>query len=150
MLTFKFKQLGHGPTVKIGQVCEQTELMISVQVQIQMGIPAAFYPIPRMGRAQCGNFGPKWSPTNRPRWWHDVRGQGNKRNKFKRRVSNPDGDRGKGPDQKCNRGVHRLRSVRSEMSWIDKELYSVTCYHMAKRLLTHGHVMSDYWSMGHS
>ena len=33
MLTFKFKLLGHGPTVKIGQVCEQTELMILVRVQ---------------------------------------------------------------------------------------------------------------------
>ena len=34
MLTFKFKQLGHGLTVKIGQVCEQTELMVSVRVQL--------------------------------------------------------------------------------------------------------------------
>ena len=30
LLMFKFKQLGHGPTVKISQVCEQIEPMISV------------------------------------------------------------------------------------------------------------------------
>ena len=72
LLTFKFKQLGHGPTVKIGQVCEQTELMVSVRVQSQIGLLAAFRPTPRMGRAQCGNFGQEWSPTNRSSQWHQV------------------------------------------------------------------------------
>ena len=33
MLTFKCKQLGHGPTVEIGQACKQTELMIAVKKQ---------------------------------------------------------------------------------------------------------------------
>ena len=72
VLTFKFKQLGYGPTVKIGQVCEQTELMVSVRVQSQMGLSTAFRPTPRIGRAQCGTFGQKWSPTNRPSRRHRI------------------------------------------------------------------------------
>ena len=75
---------------------------------------------------------------NRPGRWHNVRGQGNK---FKRRVINLDGDRGKGIVQECHRGVHRLRSVRSEMLWTDKELYSVTYSRMKER----GKAVIDMW-----
>ena len=32
-VNIQIKQLGHGPTVKIGQVCKQTELMIVVKKQ---------------------------------------------------------------------------------------------------------------------
>ena len=53
-----------------------------------MGLPATFGPTPRRGRAQCGDFGPEWNPTNRLSRWHDVRGRGNE---FKKHVINLDG-----------------------------------------------------------
>ena len=105
--------------------------------KIEMGLPATFGPTPRKGRAQCGDLGPEWNPTNKLSRGHDVRGQDN----FKKHAINLDGDRGKGTDPKCSRGVHGLRSVRSEMLRIDKELYSVTYSRVKER----GWAVIDTW-----